>query len=282
MAAAAPLELVHGTLRYRLDRRVVTVGRLPECDVVLAGDAVSRRHAAIIPTPTGPLLVDQSRHGVLINDERIGAPWVLADGDTIRIGDSGLLVQKEARTRVPPLQGESDGEKIRRKLRGWARRYGPAEVLATVTAVGVVVMMKQITGSTVAAAYAGAGAEAVVFYGTMLLREYIREAHRAGKEGRDYGSGDLLPVLRNLMLEFGVAEGLDVALIRPFCLGAGLQLLGGGIGALVGKWAADLAFYGPVLTIYEWKLARRDPSRRAGPVRRTTATTLTQPANLEE
>ena len=94
MATDLPLELIHGTRHYRLDRRVVTVGRRPECDVVLDSDAVSRCHAAIIPTPAGPLLVDQSRHGILINDERIQVPWVLAEGESIRIGDSVLLVQK--------------------------------------------------------------------------------------------------------------------------------------------------------------------------------------------
>jgi pSer/pThr/pTyr-binding forkhead associated (FHA) protein len=96
---------------------VVTVGRLPECDVVLESDTVSRRHAAIIPTPAGPLLVDQSRHGILINDERIQAPRVLAEGESIRIGDSVLLVQlvqKEGWLGISPGRPESGGEQIRR------------------------------------------------------------------------------------------------------------------------------------------------------------------------
>jgi len=113
MTAHESLALIHGTRHYRLDGRVLTVGRLPECDVVLAGDAVSRHHAAIIPTPTGPLLVDQSRNGIFINDERIQTPWVLADGECIRIGDSVLLVQLDGRPGIPPGRPESGGRKVR-------------------------------------------------------------------------------------------------------------------------------------------------------------------------
>ena len=74
MAPPSPLVLVYGTRRWTLDRRPITIGRLPECDVVLSGDEVSRRHATIIPTPNGPMLVDQSRHGVTINAERMQGP----------------------------------------------------------------------------------------------------------------------------------------------------------------------------------------------------------------
>jgi hypothetical protein len=276
------LELVYGTRRFPLTHRVVTVGRLPDCDVVLADDTVSRRHATIIPTPTGPLLVDQSRHGVMVNQEELSTPWVLADGDIIRIGESVLYVQREAWPRNLQLQGQTDGVGLGAKVGRWVRRYGPSEVVATLVAVGVVTAAKRATGSTIAAAYAGAVAETAVFYGIMFLRESIKEAHQAGKEGREYRTADLLTVFRNLVLEFGVAETLDVALIRPFFLGAGLRLLGGGIGVLAGKLAADLAFYGPVLTVYEWRLAKRYPSRPESPHRRTTATALTRPLDLEE
>jgi hypothetical protein len=48
-------------------------------------------------------------------------------------------------------------------------------------------------------------------------------------------------------------------------------LLGGSLGALVGKLGADLAFYGPVLSVYEWRLARNRLDERAERSRRTTA-----------
>jgi len=39
----------------------------------------------------------------------------------------------------------------------------------------------------------------------------------------------------------------------------------------VGKLGADLAFYGPVLSVYEWRLARNRLDERAERSRRTTA-----------
>ena len=102
-----------------------------------------------------------------------------------------------------------------------------------------------------------------MFYGTMALRETVTDAHQAGASGKSFGHKDVLRVLRNLVLEFGAAEALDTALIRPFCMGAGIRLLGGSLGALAGKLGADLAFYGPVLSVYEWRLARNRGDERA-------------------
>jgi hypothetical protein len=58
-------------------------------------------------------------------------------------------------------------------------------------------------------------------------------------------------------------------------MGVGIRLLGGTWGALVGKLAADIAFYGPVLTIYEWRLARNRASRQEDRRRRTTSAGIT-------
>jgi hypothetical protein len=274
MAPPSSLVLVYGSRQWSLDRRPITIGRLPECDVVLAGNDVSRRHATVIPTPHGPLLVDQSRHGVTINEERVQSPWLLAEHDTLRIGPVGLYVVREERT-SGSKSAVSDGRRgFRAKLRHWLQRYGPSEILGTAAAVGAGLAVKEATGSTVAAAYAGAIAETTVFYGIMFLRESIKEAHQAGKEGRDYRTADLLPVFRNLLLEFGVAEALDVGIIRPLCLGAGLRWVGGSLGLLLGNLTADLAFYGPVLMVYEWRLARRGAIAPEALQRRTTSASM--------
>jgi hypothetical protein len=50
-----------------------------------------------------------------------------------------------------------------------------------------------------------------------------------------------------------------------------MRLLGPGVGSLVGKLAADVLFYGPVLSIYEWRLARGEAVRPEDRRRRTTA-----------
>jgi hypothetical protein len=258
-----------------LDGRPIAIGRLPECDVRLGGDQVSRQHAYIVPTPAGPMLVDRSRHGTRINGEEMRAPWLLAHGDVVQIGRTSLQVGLAAPVAAGP---EASRGRSTRKLLGWARRYGPSEVLGTVAAVGVAVAVQRASGSTILAAYVSTVAETTVFYGIMFLRESIRDAHRAGLQGRTFGSVDLLPVLRTMVLEFGVAEALDVAVVRPLCMGLGLRWVGGAFGAFVGKVAADVAFYGPVLTMYEWRLARRHASSTLNErLRRTTANALAMP-----
>jgi FHA domain len=273
MSPGGSLLLVHGPRRWPLGKRALSIGRLPECDIPLAGDFVSRNHAYVIPTPSGPLLVDGSRLGTMVNGERMNAPWILAEGDEIRIGLSVLRVvpdQTEPPASAGPLAGRGPGARVA----GWLRRYGPSEVLGTVAAVGAAGAVRQLTGSTVAGAYAGAIAEALTFYGIMFLGETIRDAHQAGRHGRPYGVADLLPVFRNLVMEFGVAEAIDALVLRPLLMGLGMRYLGTGLGALLGKLAADAAFYGPVLAIYEWRLARGEAVRQRDRRRRTTATGL--------
>jgi hypothetical protein len=276
MASRAVLYLIHGPRRWPLGRRPLTIGRQPECDVTIPGEEVSRSHAYVVPTPSGPLLIDGSRLGTTVNGERMQAPWVLADGDEIRIGVSVLRVALLGEEGPPPPPSTPLG-RAWHKLRSWAGRYGASEVLGTVAAVGVASSIKELSGSTVAAAYAGTMAENVMFYGVMFLRETIRGAHEAGARGRHYGNADLFRVMHSMVLEFGAAEALDSLVLRPLLMGLGIQFLGSGVGALLGKLVADLAFYGPVLTIYEWRMARGEAARQQDRRRRTTATRLPRP-----
>ncbi|MDH4349353.1 MAG: FHA domain-containing protein, partial [Gemmatimonadota bacterium] len=72
--------LSEGTSEAALLERPLSIGRLPECDLSLAGENVSRRHAYLLPTPEGPMLVDRSQFGTWVNGERMTAPRLLADG----------------------------------------------------------------------------------------------------------------------------------------------------------------------------------------------------------
>ena len=75
---------------YRLGAALVTIGRLPECDVVLTDPAASRRHASIRAQGGGHLLTDLgSTNGTFVNDEPVGERW-LQDGDRITIGSAVL------------------------------------------------------------------------------------------------------------------------------------------------------------------------------------------------
>jgi len=62
-------------------------GRDATCDVVVTGKDVSRRHAEVVQTPRGYLLVDSSTNGTYVNEERVQGQRVLARAEVIRIGD---------------------------------------------------------------------------------------------------------------------------------------------------------------------------------------------------
>ena len=62
-------------------------GRDASCDVVVPGKDVSRRHAEIVQTPKGYLLVDSSTNGTSVNDVRVEGQRLLARADVITIGE---------------------------------------------------------------------------------------------------------------------------------------------------------------------------------------------------
>lgn len=272
MTEPTGLYLTRGPLQWAIDHRPVSIGRQPECDITLGSEKVSRVHAYVVPTPSGPLIVDRSRAGTWVNGERMQAPWVLADGDLVDIGGLVLRVERRRGRSSSALDAGVRPAGTGGKVLAWVRRYGPSEILGTIVAVGAAVAVEQATDSPVLAGYVATAAETAVFYGVMFLRESVRAAHRAGVAGKPYGSRDLLPVLRNMLMEFGVAEALDAGLVRPLLMGFGLRWIGGSLGALAGKLLSDLAFYGPVLTVYEWRLARRTAADQVDRRRRTTGT----------
>ncbi|MCG3161917.1 MAG: hypothetical protein JMDDDDMK_03145 [Acidobacteria bacterium] len=67
------------------------IGRDEDCDIVLDGNTVSRRHCEIIRRGATYILRDSSRNGTFINGERVRQAQ-LRDGDQIRIGANVLLV----------------------------------------------------------------------------------------------------------------------------------------------------------------------------------------------
>jgi pSer/pThr/pTyr-binding forkhead associated (FHA) protein len=68
----------------------ITIGRLPECEIVVDDPGASRQHARIRRTDAGFVLVDLgSTNGTLLNDAPI-QEQVLENGDRITIGQTVL------------------------------------------------------------------------------------------------------------------------------------------------------------------------------------------------
>jgi pSer/pThr/pTyr-binding forkhead associated (FHA) protein len=79
----------------------VVIGRDPDCDLVLAGREVSRRHATIRPSIQGYTLTDTSTTGTYVNRRRVNGTQLLGMGDVIRIGDDELRFEADAATFEP-------------------------------------------------------------------------------------------------------------------------------------------------------------------------------------
>jgi hypothetical protein len=88
-AGAGSLVLPTGE-RVVLGEKVLSIGRLPECNIVLADPNVSREHAEIRPRGTGFAVVDLgSTNGTRVNGVRI-TEHDLDDGDELAFGNTRM------------------------------------------------------------------------------------------------------------------------------------------------------------------------------------------------
>src|SRR5213596_1814655 len=89
---------------YVIAAASLVFGREAGCDVVVPGKDVSRRHAEIVQTPKGYLLVDTSTNGTFVNEERVEGQRILARTDVIRLGEEQFRFYADAAsaTAAPP------------------------------------------------------------------------------------------------------------------------------------------------------------------------------------
>lgn len=87
-----------------------TIGRAPECGVVLDDPYSSRTHGLIVVRPGGAVVQDlSSRNGVYLNGKRIVRPSPLTEGDRIGIANTILVVAKVRRNEPSrPLQAPDE------------------------------------------------------------------------------------------------------------------------------------------------------------------------------
>jgi pSer/pThr/pTyr-binding forkhead associated (FHA) protein len=92
---------------YTIGSAPMVFGREAGCDIVVPNKDVSRRHAEIMATPQGYVLVDSSTNGTFVNGERIEMQRVLARADVVRVGDhefrfyADLATEKPEEARAP-------------------------------------------------------------------------------------------------------------------------------------------------------------------------------------
>lgn len=136
----ASLLIVGAGVVHEIPHDGLTIGRDPECGIVLDLPEISRRHAVVTRTDSGFTITDESTNGVLVNGEPAGDSHRLAEGDVIRLGDAVLRfsagsvaragsvipVGTSGETALGPATGsESSTAPVRRHM----RHEGPANVL---------------------------------------------------------------------------------------------------------------------------------------------------------
>lgn len=107
----AKLVLLQGgeALPYELSRESTTLGRLPECDIQLQSNMVSRNHARVTIQGDDVLIEDLgSGNGSYVNGKRITEPTTLVHGDRIKLGP--ILLRFEVDN--PPVELETSSSGI--------------------------------------------------------------------------------------------------------------------------------------------------------------------------
>lgn len=76
-----------GASRWVVEKRPMTLGRHPTCEVYLPDRQVSREHARLFHTMEGFFIEDMgSKNGTFVNGEPVHVPTRLKDNDVIQIG----------------------------------------------------------------------------------------------------------------------------------------------------------------------------------------------------
>jgi hypothetical protein len=150
--------------------------------------------------------------------------------------------------------GVHAGLRGRAKAREWLRRYGPPEIVGTITEFGAAAIAYAATGSLAVAALAGTIGAAVGYYALAYAHVFVL-AHRsrlcAGATRRILESATV--AARSVVTEFGPGECVDSFVVRPLLyIVAPLALGNVVLGWILAKIVADLVFYACTICSYEY------------------------------
>jgi hypothetical protein len=146
-----------------------------------------------------------------------------------------------------------DRQSLKTKRKEWLRRYIPAEVLGTITALIGAWTIYAHTGSYVAATASGWIGEGIGFYGYFITLELVQNTRRYARHSLiKRVTLAIAAASTNLLVEFMPAEVLDNFIIRPFLMYLAPHYIHPyPVGFLAGKFSADLLFYALAIVGYE-------------------------------
>lgn len=137
---------------FEITKDDVTIGRGANNDIVISDPATSRTHCQIRREEDKYVIQDaNSANGTYINDERIALPYVLRDGDEIRLGETTLRVEDAGS--VPVMGKDVEPAAVAGTTAG--RRGGLWAAIAALSVIALLiaaVIMNQAGPAQVAAA----------------------------------------------------------------------------------------------------------------------------------
>ena len=141
---------------------------------------------------------------------------------------------------------------MKNKIREWIRRYLLADILSTALSLGTAWWIHRVSGDNVLAAFLGSAMASVSFYGIIAYNDVRKSLRHHRKHALHYNFTSYFKDLRNLMIEFGPSEILDVLAVRPFFMYLMPKIMGDFVwGVFVGKMIADFVFFIPAIIMYE-------------------------------
>ena len=143
---------------------------------------------------------------------------------------------------------------ILQKIKEWVKRYLPAEIVGTLTAVCAASIAHVFSNNSVFIAYIATLGEAIGFFSTILIQYLLLFSKKRKVENRRFSMRDIPKIFSHILLEFGPAELIDSLVLRPFFMYLFPLLVESfTLGILLGKIAGDITFYFLVILSYEMK-----------------------------
>ena len=148
---------------------------------------------------------------------------------------------------------------MKQKIIVWVKRYLLADIISTILSLGTAWGLMESTGDMVLSAFVGSAVASISFYGIIAISDVRKSIRKHKNENRKYKIKSFLIDFRNLIIEFGPAELLDVLAVRPFFMYLIPTLTGNFlIGTFIGKMIADVIFFIPAIIMFELRKKHLD------------------------
>jgi hypothetical protein len=149
--------------------------------------------------------------------------------------------------------------KLKQKVIVWIKRYLTAEIISTILSLATAWLLMETTSDRVLAAFVGSAVASISFYGIVAIADVRKSLKQYRKENERYRLKSFLLDFRNLIIEFGPAEILDVLAVRPFFMYLIPKVTGDFLlGTFIGKMIADVIFFIPAIVMYELRKKHLD------------------------